>query len=264
MRASLPQPSPSRMVMFFLSPTNLHSMDTNAVIQSLLSSPQFAALQKEEVEIAGRDNTPSRKIIVIEQCAFTDARSGRVDMEIKADPLAREFVELSEGIGLARLYTDLASVSFGDVPAFMEFVAMRSADNSAWINAAMKINPSLFAWLSAIEKTLDEAAKKEPEKTPADNSRIPAEVYREAEAMNVDPYPEPPRVIPSDPPAEATASPDEDADVAQWIEELQQVFEVRKVNAAITTIPASASKEAAKKMRDAAKARIKELEAQQQ
>lgn len=91
--------------------------------------------------------------------------------------------------------------------------------------------------------------------------------------------PEPPRVIPSDPPtdtmearraegqaaysrnqqfSELSAEPqtsNEDADVAAWIEELQTLTEIGKVNAAVTQIPATATKEAQAKMRAACKAR---------
>lgn len=103
----------------------------------------------------------------------------------------------------------------------------------------------------------------EPPKSAIDDAKDKMrKTAKEEPPQEADPAPEPERVIPSDPPAEANT--EEDADVALWIEELQQVFEVRKVNAAITTIPASASKESAKRMRDAAKARIKELEAQEQ
>lgn len=118
-------------------------------VTAILESPQFAGLQKEVVEFA------SRKVLVLEQCGLTDAQNGRIAMEMKTDAAAHEFIGPAERFGLARLYIDLASVSFGDVPTFLEFTAMRPDDSTAWMNAALRVNPVMFEWLSKISEAIE-------------------------------------------------------------------------------------------------------------
>jgi len=125
-------------------------MDTEALINSLCNAPQFVSLKKEVIEI------PPRKILVMEECQLTNARRGRIDVETKNDPLLYEFIDPSEKLGLSRLYVDLASVSFGDVPTFIEFCAMRSNDLSVWLEKAVEINPTMFAWINEMAKAIEQ------------------------------------------------------------------------------------------------------------
>ncbi len=125
-------------------------MNTPSAIDSILSAPQFASLRKEIVEFDGR------QVLLVEQCGLTDARRGRIDAEIKLDKTGSEFIDPSEKIGLSRLYIDLASVSFGNVPTFLEFAAMRTAESSIWLDVAIEVNPVLFDWLKQIANAVEE------------------------------------------------------------------------------------------------------------
>lgn len=146
-------------------------MNSESVIKSLLEAPQFVGLQKEVIEIAGRENIAPRKIIVIEQCSLTEAQRGRIEVEIKMTKPSFEFIPSNEVIGLKSLYIDLACTSFGDVPNFLEFTAMRPNDYSIWMNAAIRVNPVLFEWLSKVSEAIEavdaELLKAEEEKKSA-------------------------------------------------------------------------------------------------
>lgn len=137
-------------------------MDSESVINSLYNAPQFASLKKEVLEIAGR------KILVMEQCGLTDARRGRIEAEIKIDSVGLDYMEVPERLSLSKLYLDMASVSFGDVPKFIEFTAMYSSDYGIWLEKAAQINPVMFAWINEMAKAIDdvdaEIAKAEEDK----------------------------------------------------------------------------------------------------
>lgn len=126
-------------------------MDTEAVIKSLLESPDFAHLKKDVFDIG------ARKILIIEQCGLTKAREGRIEAEIKTDPMAFEFIDPSEKMGASRLYVDLASVSFGNVPNYIQFLAMPLPESSQWLEKAISINPGMFDWITEMAKAVEQA-----------------------------------------------------------------------------------------------------------
>jgi len=136
-------------------------MTSDEIINSLQNSIQFVHLKKEIVELPGRDEpfVPSRKILVIEQCGLTEARSGRFDSDIKTNPIHNEFIDVLDEFGAARLYIDLASVSFGDVPSLLEFIAMLPSDTSTWLEKAVKVNPQMFMWITEMQKVIESVDK---------------------------------------------------------------------------------------------------------
>jgi len=153
-------------------------MDTGAIIKSMLETPQFAGLQKEVVEMAGRNNEPPRKMLVLEQCGLTESQRGRIEMEMRTNKESYGFMPPTESMSLSYLYTNLACVSFGDVPTFLEFAAMRSEDSTIWMNAALRVNPVMFEWLSKVSEAIEqvdaelqkaEAEKKSETPPPSEN-----------------------------------------------------------------------------------------------
>lgn len=132
--------------------------DPLAVIQSLSNAPEFLHLRKEVLEIPGSEipSRPARNILVIEQCGLTTARRARIDREIKSNPLNLEFIDPLEEFGASRLYVDIASVSFGDVPTLTEFLAMPPAESGVWVDMVYKVNPSLLSWVSELQTVIEE------------------------------------------------------------------------------------------------------------
>ena len=134
-------------------------MLADEVIQAIQESPQFIHLKKVVIELPGRPApfVPSRKILILESCGLTSARQARIDREIKASPLVLEFIDPLEQFGASRLYADMASVSFGDVPEFLDFMAMLPSDTKLWLETAMQVNPSQFAWIMEMTQAIDKA-----------------------------------------------------------------------------------------------------------
>lgn len=133
-------------------------MDTDALISSVQSAPEFLHLKKDVVTLPGRNEpyVPARKMLILEQCGLTDGRRGRIEQQVKDNPLHYEFIDPLETYGAARLYADLACISFGDVPTLLEFVAMLPADTGAWLEKAIQVNPAMFAWIMEMAKTLEQ------------------------------------------------------------------------------------------------------------
>ncbi len=137
--------------------------DPNQVIESLQNSIQFIHLRKELIEIPLPDGSVKR-MLVLENCGLTNARRGRMDRSIKDNPLNVEFIDPLEEYGAARLYVDLACVSFGDVPSLIEFMAMRPEETSVWMDAVMRVNPDMLQWIRDMLDALNEMDKHEIEK----------------------------------------------------------------------------------------------------
>lgn len=133
-------------------------MSSDDVIQSVLNSPDFLHLHKEIVELPGRAEpfVPPRKILVIENCGLADARRGRIDREIKSNPINNEFIDPLDEFGAARLYVDLAAHSFGDVPNLIQFLAMLPEDMRVWTEKSMQINPAQFEWIKEMTKVIEQ------------------------------------------------------------------------------------------------------------
>lgn len=134
-------------------------MNTDELIQSVLSAPEFLHLKKEVVTLPGRDEpfVPARKLLVIEQCGLTNSRMGRIERQVKENPVHYEFVDPMDKFGAARLYSELASITFGDVPTLLEFIAMLPGDTGVWLEKAIQINPSMFEWITELAKVVEQA-----------------------------------------------------------------------------------------------------------
>lgn len=131
------------------------------IVKSMLESPQFAHLRKEVCKFVGRDEPyiAQREIIVIEQCGLTDAKRGRIEYEMKKVNGGIDYLIADDFLGLQRLYLDLASTSFGDVPNFIEFATMPSADMNEWTNAGLLVNPNMLNWVDELAKAIEEVDK---------------------------------------------------------------------------------------------------------
>lgn len=125
-------------------------MDSETTINAITNAPQFAALRKEIAQLS------SRKMLVLEQCGLTETRRGRVEAEMKSNAATYQFIDPSERLGLSKLYIDMASVSFGDVPQFLEYAAMPPADLSAWLGVCVSVNPTMFAWIDELSKAIEQ------------------------------------------------------------------------------------------------------------
>ena len=132
-------------------------METQKLIDSILQTPAFAHLQKEVITLPGRADPyiPPKTILIMENCGYTAARRGRIDQELKLNPINLEFVDPLDQFGNARLYVDLAAVSFGDVPTLLEFMAMVPGESTVWVESAMKINPAMFEWINEMVKAVE-------------------------------------------------------------------------------------------------------------
>lgn len=134
-------------------------MNTDELIASIQTAPEFLHLRREIVELPGRAEpfVPARKILILEQCWFTNGRAGRIESEIRQNPIHYEFVDVASRIGAAQLYKDLASVSFGDVPNLLEFLTMLPEDTTLWLQKANEVNPSMFLWLAEVQAEIEKA-----------------------------------------------------------------------------------------------------------
>jgi hypothetical protein len=112
---------------------------------------------------------------VLEQCGLTEAQRGRVEVELKTKKDEYSFILPAESFGLSRLYIDMACTAFGDVPDFLEFVAMPLEDTTQWINSATRVNPIMFEWLTALSdavEKIDVEAQKENEEKKSETPRM--------------------------------------------------------------------------------------------
>lgn len=132
-------------------------MNTPNVIESILASPEFLSLRKKVVEIPKREDGSVRRILILESCGLTNARMGRIDREVKSTPSLADFIDPMEQFGSARLYTDMACISFGDVPTLFEFLAMPNEDITLWLREAMTVNPKDFEWITQMTKAIETA-----------------------------------------------------------------------------------------------------------
>lgn len=157
-------------------------MESNSIIEAVQNNPAFLHLKKELIELPGRDDPfiAPRKILILEQCGLTNTRRGRIDLDIKNNPLTNEFIDPLDEFGLSRFYLDLASTSFGDVPTLLEFMAMPPAQSEPWFLKAREINPSMFEWvgevLTALQKVDEEFFKSIGQAAPAQASPSEAEL----------------------------------------------------------------------------------------
>lgn len=133
----------------------------HAEIEAINNAIEFVHLRKRSLELSGRgDNYPARQLLVIEQCGLTDARRGRFDREIKSNPINLNFIDPLDEYGIARLYIDLAAVTFGDTPSLIEFIAMPTAESTQWLTGAYEVNPAMFAWINEMAVELAQFDKK--------------------------------------------------------------------------------------------------------
>lgn len=132
-------------------------MNTDELIASIQNAPEFLHLKKEVIELPGREEPfiPARKMLILEQCGLTTSRKGRIEADVKGNPINYEFIDPLDQFGAARLYSDLASISFGDVPSLLEFTAMIEADTAFWFEKAAQINPAMFEWISEMIRTVE-------------------------------------------------------------------------------------------------------------
>lgn len=147
------------------SALNTEKPTADQIINAILINPDFLQIRKEVIVLPGRPDPyiSPRKILVMENCGLVQTRSGRIDREIKSDPLISEFIEPRDKYGAAALYVQLYGHSFGDVPSIMQYLAILPTDLRVWVDACMAISPEDFEWIkegaAAIEKEELEALK---------------------------------------------------------------------------------------------------------